>query len=125
MPAFVGPTPPPSALEAHLARQAEQEADDRRLGAGWKYGPAAASLFDAWSTQDAINRGGAEANPVMAPFADNTAALYGVKLGTGALVGLIADRLAKSGHRNAARIVSGLGIGVPLAAGATNLSGGR
>jgi hypothetical protein len=122
---FVGPPEPESPIQAHLSRQAAQEKKDRGLGVGWKVGPAAASLFDAWTTQDALKRGGEEANPLMKPLAGNNAALYGVNVGAGILTGIIADKLAKSGHRNAARLVSGLSMGVHTAAGASNLASGR
>jgi hypothetical protein len=84
-----------------------------------------ASLFDAWSTQDALERGGVEANPIMKPIAGNPAALYGTSLASGLLTGYLADRLAKSGHRTAGKVISGLGIGVHLGAGAHNLASGR
>jgi hypothetical protein len=126
---FVGPPDPGQhadlALAAHLERQAAQENRDRNIGLGWQVGPAAANLFDAWATQDALKRGGTEANPVMAPFADNPAAMYGIKLGTGILAGIAARKLAKAGHPNLGRIVGGINIAVPLGLGAHNLAGGR
>lgn len=122
---FVGPPEPESALAAHLARQAALSRDGSDIGIGWKVGPAAASLFDAWATQDAIKRGGVEANPIMAPFAGNPAAMYAVKGASGLLTGLIAHKLARDGHPTAGRIVGGLGIAIPTAAGIHNLAGGR
>jgi hypothetical protein len=121
---FVGPPEPESPLAAHLSRQAAQEGE-RGLGAGWKYGPAAASLFDALATRDAINRGGSEANPIMAPFAENDLALIGTKVGSGLLAGYLASKLHDSGHKTAAKIVSGINVAVPLGAGIHNLRGGR
>lgn len=124
MPPFVGPPEPSTPIQAlHSWRQERPEYPG--LGLGWKVGPVAASLFDALATRDAIERGGVEANPVMAPFAESTPAMLGVKLGSGLLTSYLANRLAKSGHRNMGRFVSGLGIAVPTAAGAFNLSGGR
>lgn len=122
---FVGPPAPESALAAHLARQAAIARDGSDIGIGWKVGPAAASLFDAWATRDAMKRGGVEANPIMAGLAENEVALYGTKLGTGILAGIAADRLAKAGHPNWGRFVSGLNIAIPLGAGIHNLGVGR
>lgn len=124
MASLAGPPEPETPIAAHLARQAAAE-NRRDIGIAWKVGPAAASLFDAWATQDAIDRGGVEANPLMAPFAHNDLALYGVKLGTGILAGIAAHKLAKAGHPTMAKVVSGLNIAVPLGAGVVNLSGGR
>jgi hypothetical protein len=126
---FVGPPDPGQhadlALAAHLERQAAQENRDRNIGMGWKVGPVTANLFDAWATQDALNRGGEEANPIMAPIADNPLALYGIKAGVGALAGIAAHKIARAGHPNWARLVSGINIAAPLTFGAMNLAGGR
>lgn len=119
---FVGPPEPMSPIS--LIRQAEDEDRARSLGAGWTVGPTAASLFDAWATNDAIARGGVEANPLMGPFAGGPG-IYAIKGAQGILTGLIARKLAHDGHGTAARIVSGLGIAIPLAAGTHNALGGR
>ena len=122
---FVGPPEPESALAAHLSRQAALSRDGSDIGIGWKVGPAAASLFDAWATQDAINRGGVEANPIMAPIADNALALYSTKVGTGILAGIAAHKLARAGHPKWGRFVGGVNIAIPLAAGIHNSGVGR
>ena len=126
---FVGPPEPAPhaelALEAHLARQAALEDQRPDIGWGWKVAPTAASLFDAWTTRDAMNRGGVEANPFMRGLAGNDALLYGSKAASGALMGLLAHKLGRSGHETAAKIVSGIGVAVPTAAGIHNLGVGR
>jgi hypothetical protein len=83
--------------------------------------PAAAQAFDAYSTRQAMQAGGHEGNPAMEPFADNPAALYASKIGSGLLIGFLANKLAHSGHRTAAKVLSGLSIAVPLGAGIHNL----
>ncbi len=125
---FVGPPDPGQhadlALAAHLERQAAQE-ESPDIGWGWKVAPTAASLFDAWATRDAMNRGGVEANPFMKGLAGNDALLFGTKAASGALIGYLAHKLARGGHENAAKVVSGIGVAVPTAAGISNLAGGR
>lgn len=102
--------------------------DKRGLNPLLVLAPAAAEAFDAYSTRRAMAGGGHEANSAMEPFAGNPAALYGTKIGTGLLAGLLADRLARSGHRTAAKIVAGLEVSIPLGAGIHNMTlpaGGR
>lgn len=80
-----------------------------------------AQAFDAYSTQKALGAGGREGNSFMEPFANNPAAMYATKVAGGALVALLADRLARSGHRNAAKLLSGISIGAPVVAGIHNM----
>ena len=84
--------------------------------------PMGAQAFDAYSTQQAMKAGGREGNPAVAHFADNPAALYGTKIGSALLIGFAADKLAKSGHRNLAKGLSMLSVGVPLGAGINNMA---
>lgn len=81
----------------------------------------AAQAFDAVSTQKAIKAGGREGNSFMEPFADNPAAMVGTKVAGGALIAFLADRLARSGHKNAAKVLSGISIGAPTVAGIHNM----
>jgi hypothetical protein len=97
------------------------EPDKRGLNPMLVLAPAAAQAFDAYSTRQAMKAGGHEGNQFMEPFADNPAALYGSKIGSGLLIGFLADRLAKSGHRTAAKIVSGVSIALPIGAGIHNM----
>lgn len=97
------------------------EKDRRGLNPGLILAPAAAQAFDAYSTREGMKAGGREGNPAMSPFADNEAALYGSKVGAGLLIGFLANKLAKAGHRNAAKLLSGVSIAVPVGAGIHNL----
>lgn len=85
-----------------------------------KYGPIATNLLDAITTAMVLRRGGYEMNPLMAPIADNTAALIGTKGLIGLLTGLAADKLYKDGHETMGKVVGGLSLGVPLAYTANN-----
>ena len=118
MPELVGPPAPVPPIVQHLERVKAQNAP---LHPALQFGPVAASLFDAITTGIAMKRGAQEANPIMAPFAGNDPLLYGTKIASGALTGWAGNKLAKSGHRTAGKIVSGIGIGVPLGAGTHNL----
>jgi hypothetical protein len=115
---LVGPPAP-----AHPRVQDREHKEEKRRGVhpALKYGPAAAGLYDALATKHAISKGGTEANPIMAPFANNDAALIASKVGSGVLSGLAADALAKKGHKNWAKAVGGLSIAIPLGAGTHNL----
>jgi hypothetical protein len=84
--------------------------------------PMGAHAFDAYSTTKALKAGGREGNPVLAPFANNEAALYISKMGAGLLIGFAADKLAKSGHRDAAKVISAISITIPLGAGINNMA---
>lgn len=120
----MGPPEPESAIEAHLARIEAQKRDDARgLHPVWKYGPAATSLLDSWTTQRGLDGGGAhETNPLMAPFVGNDVTLYAVPAALGLATGYLADKLAKRGHRNVAKAFSGLTMGVHLGASANNIA---
>lgn len=78
--------------------------------------------FDALSTLQAIKAGGREGNSFMAPFADNPAAMIATKVGGGALIAFLADRLARSGHKNAAKVLSAIDIAAPVGAGIHNMA---
>ena len=115
---FVGPPAPKPPIVHHLERVAKLNAP---LHPALTYGPLAANFYDAVSTQYALTRGAEEANPIMAPLAEDPALLIGTKLATGALVGAASHKLARSGHRNWAKALALFGIGVPLSAGTHNL----
>jgi hypothetical protein len=119
---FVGP-PPPRTSAAAVPGFTHEESRPAGLHPALKYGPAAAHLADALSTLKVIQGGGRELDPVLEPFADNPAALVGTKVIGGLAMGLLADLLAKKGHRNWAKAAAGLNIGVPLGAAGLNLSG--
>lgn len=53
-------------------------------------------------------------------MARNPAAFYATKIGTGILMGLLADKIAKDGHPTLAKIIAGVNIALPLGAGASN-----
>ena len=84
-------------------------------------GPFGANGFDAYSTREAMKAGGKEGNPAVAKVADNEAALYLTKMGVAAGTDIAAQALAKTGHRNLGKLVAGLGIVLPLAAGIHNM----
>ena len=117
--------------ERYVEKTADKAVDPRVRNAGGKdkrglnpallAAPALAQAFDAYSTRQAMKAGGREGNSVMEPFAGNEAALYATKIGSGVLIGFLANKLAKSGHRNAAKVLSGLSIAVPVGAGIHNL----
>lgn len=115
---FVGPPQPKPPIVHHLERVAKLNAP---LHPALTYGPLAANFYDAVATQYALGRGAQEANPILAPFADEPALLIGSKLAAGALTGAAANKLARSGHRNWAKALALFGIGVPLSAGTHNL----
>ncbi len=133
----MGPIASPRAIEEHVNRIAQEEAqrqareaairaqyerETRGAGPLMTWGPAVAGLADAVSTKYALSQGGEEMNPLLAPFVDNDLAFYATKLGTGLLAGHIANKLAKSGHKNMAKVVGSLGIAVPLGAAVWNTS---
>ena len=95
-------------------------AEDHGLNPALKYGPIVAQLADAYTTRRAIKAGGHEGNSAMEPFANNEAVLYASKALLGLGTGLLADHLAKSGHKTLGKILSGLSIAVPLGAAAHN-----
>lgn len=63
----------------------------------------ALQALDAHSTIRALDRGARESNPMMAPFADNTAALIALKAGTAAGVIYMTDRVRR--HNRVASII--------------------
>lgn len=83
-------------------------------------GPAAAQGLDAYSTQQALHRGGVEGNSLMEPFVHNPGAMYATKLAAGLGSGLLANEAAKHGHRTLGKIISALGMAIPLAAAVHN-----
>jgi hypothetical protein len=87
--------------------------------------PVLAQLADAYTTSQNLKNGAREANPVLEPFAGNDAALYGAKIGAGVLGSILADRLARSGHRTAAKILDAVEIGVPAGAAIHNALVGK
>lgn len=94
----------------------------------WKYGPAVANAFDAYATERALKAHGptgsyaAEANPTWGWAVDNEPAFYASKIGSGLLMGIVANELAKHGHPAWGKIFSGMNIAVPIGLGAHNLS---
>jgi hypothetical protein len=56
----------------------------------------ALQLLDVHSTLMATERGARERNPLMAPFADQPAALIGVKVGTAAAILYMSDRVGRT-----------------------------
>lgn len=70
-------------------------------------GPAAAQGLDAYSTQQALHRGGVEGNSLMEPFVHNPGAMYATKLAAGLGSGLLANEAAKHGHRTRANFSMG------------------
>lgn len=98
------------------------EKDKEGLSAFFTVGPFMAQMADAASTQAAMKKGGVEGNPAMEPFADNTAALYLIKGGIGAAVGLGANKLAKDGHRGLGKALGLVGIVLPSAVAVHNLA---
>lgn len=108
-------------LRGDYKRKVQTEQKKSGLNPLLVIGPALGQAFDAYSTQEAMKKGAAEANPVMEPFARNPAAMYATKVGIGALEGLLADRLSRSGHPTAAKIVSALNISLPIGAGIHNM----
>lgn len=117
-------------VERHTAKDGDKAVtssgkpkDKRGLNPMLAYiAPMGAQAFDAYSTREAMKSGGREGNPAMSGLAGNPAALYGVKVGSALLIGIAADKLAKSGHRNLGKGLSMLSIGVPLGAGINNMS---
>lgn len=106
-----------------------------------KYGPAVAHAIDGATTQRMLNLRDdegrpmiREANPVLAPFADQPVAMYATKILGALALSALADRMAKHGDsleqrghkgwgktfKGAAKIGSALNIGAPLAAAAHN-----
>lgn len=111
--------PPPA-----QSRAAQANAVEKRKGLNplLVLGPMAGQGFDAATTLAALGPGSREGNPIMEPFANNPAALFGVKGAAGLLVGLGANQLAKSGHRKAGKIMAALGTIAPIAVGISNLT---
>ena len=83
--------------------------------------PVLGNLADAWSTQFRLRQGAVEANPFMSPFTKHPGLFYGLKAGVGLATALLANRLAKSGRKRAAKVVAIVGGAVPLAAAAYNM----
>ena len=65
--------------------------------------PIVGGLADAISTHVAINRGGREANPVMAPLTKSWPVWYAAKLALGVGFSTAGHLLAKSGRRRAGK----------------------
>lgn len=89
--------------------------------------PILGNLADAASTARAIDRGGIEANPLVRPVIDRggNGALFAVKAGVGIGLALAADKLARDGHKRAAKVLAILGGAVPLGAAIHNERQGR
>lgn len=110
----------------HAVTVSGDEKNRKGIGPFLFAAPVAAQAFDAFSTQQALKRSGnREGNSFMEPFADHPAAMYATKIGTGLLAAVLADRLAKDGHPTWAKILSAVDIGVPIAAGVSNLTKGK
>lgn len=92
------------------------------LPKGFSLGLVGANLFDADTTRRALSGGAREANPMMAPFAGNNAALYGMKGGLGAIQALLLNKLSKAGHPKLAKGLGIAGMALPTIAGIHNLS---
>jgi len=85
----------------------------------------ASNLFDAGSTQAALNRGAVERNPLMKGIAKNPWSLFGVKAGVGVGEALLMDLVAKAGRRKEANIGAAAITGLNTAIGASNLTKGK
>lgn len=109
-----------SELKADQKKKMKAESK-RGLNALLLVGPVAANGFDAATTRAAMRAGGREANPAVAIVADSPVALYVGKAGIGLATAAAAEALAKTGHRTLGKIVAGLGMAVPVAAGIHNM----
>lgn len=122
MPAFVGaPDPEDHAVLAARQLAAMRAPDKRGLNPLLTLGPLAAQMADAVTTQNALHSGTAhEGNPAMEPLADNPAEFYAVKAGIGLGTGLLANKLAKDGHRGLGKALDVIGIVLPSAVAIAN-----
>lgn len=78
-------------------------------------------MADAVSTQNALKHDGMrEGNPAMEPMVDKPAAFYGIKAGIGIGTGLLAEKLAKDGHRGLGKALDVLGMVLPAAVAVHN-----
>lgn len=89
-----------------------------------QWGPIAAELFDAITTQQALarNPNAREGNPMVEPFVHNLPLFYASKAAMGAVAGLLAGEIAKRGHPDIAKAVAAVNIALPVGAGAWNLT---
>lgn len=117
MNAFVGaPAPEDHAVLAARQLAAMKEPDKRGLNPLLTLGPLAAQMADAVTTQNALKDGtGREGNPALEPMVGNKAAFYGIKAGIGLGTGLLADKLARDGHRGLGKALDIVGIVLPSA----------
>lgn len=81
----------------------------------------AGNLFDAYTTDKALERGGMEANPVLKGIAGNDAALYSTKLALGLTQAYVVHLLDKGDHKKAAKILSMITFGIPTGIGIRNM----
>lgn len=115
-----------SDLESDQKAKTRGESKRKGLNPLLLVAPVGGQMFDAYSTQGALRRGGAhEGNPAMAPLVDNPAALYGTKGAIGISTAILAQILAKTGHRTLGKIVAGVGTAAPVAAGISNMTKAR
>lgn len=78
---------------------------------GWRWAALmGGGLADAITTHNGLKNGAQEGNPIMSPFAHNDAALFASKIGMNALLGLLADKMHKSGYTGEANAL-GFGLG--------------
>lgn len=102
-------------------QQSSLQPDKPGLPWGYKAGLVGANLFDAGTTRAAASKGAIESNPLMAPFAGSTPGFMIAKGALGLAQAYAMNKLAKA-HPKAARIMSGIEMGIPAAAGLANLS---
>lgn len=93
------PTDTPLTIQPAVKREAPRGALMTSLYSSF----IALQALDAHSTIRALDRGARETNPMVAPFADNTAALIAVKAGTAAGVIYMTDRVRR--HNRVASII--------------------
>lgn len=91
------------------------------LGMGYKAGLIGSNVFDAMSTNRALNQGAHESNPLMQQISKSEPGMIAAKAGIGLLEAYTFDKLAKS-HPKLARALAIAGIAVPTAAGTRNLT---
>jgi hypothetical protein len=98
----------------------------KKLYPGIMAGLVGSNLFDAATTQSALNRGNVrEANPALAPIVNNPASLYALKGGIGAAEAYGLNKLSQAGHPKLAKGLGILGMAVPTLAGMHNMRVGR
>ena len=115
---------PATAFERRAAQ--EKSVSKKGLSPFLLAGPPAAGGFDAWSTQQALGRGGVhEGNSGIYGDSPGAGRLYGTRIGTGLAASAAAQLLAKSGHRDWGKAVAILGILEPTLVGALNLKKGK